>query len=101
MPLARIGDTVSLHVRADIDELDIARVRVGQTVDVRSDAFAGQSFLQGIHVSPAHGTTQSARVIPAEKQDAKILEALILLEVIPPCSMVCASCLIDTDEPQR
>ena len=84
VPLARIGDTSQLHVRADIDELDIARVRVGQTVDVRSDAFAGQRFPgKVIHVSQRMGRRNLSSGDPAEKQDAKILEALILLEGHP------------------
>jgi len=84
VPLARIGDTSQLRVRADIDELDIARVRVGQTVDVRSDAFAGRSFPgKVIHVSQRMGRRNLSSGDPAEKQDAKILEALILLEGHP------------------
>ena len=69
---------------ADIDELDIARVRVGQTVDVRSDAFAGRSFPgKVIHVSQRMGRRNLSSGDPAEKQDSKILEALILLEGHP------------------
>ncbi|HET9032116.1 MAG TPA: efflux RND transporter periplasmic adaptor subunit, partial [Dokdonella sp.] len=84
LPLARIGDISQLHVRADIDELDIARVRVGQTAEMRSDAYAGQHFPgKVIHVSQRMGRRNSSSDDPAEKQDAKILEALILLEGHP------------------
>ncbi len=103
VPLARIGDTSQLHVRADIDELDIARVRVGQTVDVRSDAFAGQSFPgKVIHVSQRMGRRNLSSGDPAEKQDAKILEALILLEGHPALPIgLRVDVFIDTASTQR
>ena len=42
--LVTIGDLAQLRVRAEIEERDIAKIRVGQTVMVRSDAFPGQEF---------------------------------------------------------
>ena len=84
LPLARIGDTRQLHVRADIDELDIDRIRVGQVAEVRSDAFPGRSFPgKVIHVSQRMGRRNMSSGDPAEKQDVKILEALILLDGHP------------------
>jgi multidrug resistance efflux pump len=84
MPLARVGDTRQLRVRADIDELDINRVRVGQAAEIRSEAFSGQHFAgKVIHVSRRMGRRNLSSGDPAEKQDAKILEALILLDGHP------------------
>jgi ABC exporter DevB family membrane fusion protein len=84
LPLARVGDTRRLHVRADIDELDINRVRVGQSAEIRSEAFSGQHFAgKVIHVSRRMGRRNLSSGDPAEKQDAKILEALILLDGQP------------------
>jgi ABC exporter DevB family membrane fusion protein len=81
LPLARVGDTRQLHVRADIDELDINRVRVGQVAEIRSEAFPGQHFAgKVIHVSRRMGRRNLSSGDPAEKQDAKILEALVLLD---------------------
>ncbi|MEO8673006.1 MAG: efflux RND transporter periplasmic adaptor subunit [Tahibacter sp.] len=84
LPLARIGDLSHLFVRADIDELDIARIRVGQKARVSSDAFSGQTFSGAVvRVSRRMGRRNSISGDPAEKQDAKILEALIALEGSP------------------
>lgn len=84
LPLARIGDTRQLHVRADIDELDIDRIRVGQSAEIRSDAFGDRRFAgKVIHVSQRMGRRNLSSGDPAEKQDAKILEALILLDGHP------------------
>ncbi len=85
VPLARIGDLSHLQVRADVDELDIGRVRVGQDAHVQSDAFAGRRFAGRVtHVSRRMGPRNQTSGDPAEKQDAKILEVLIELDGQPP-----------------
>lgn len=84
LPLARIGDISRLFVRADIDELDIGRVRVGQLAEVRSDAFPGQSFKGTVsQVSRRMGRRNVVSDSPAQRQDTKILEALIALDGQP------------------
>ena len=67
---------------------------------MRSDAFAGQSFPgKVIHVSQRMGRRNSSSGDPAEKQDAKILEALILLEGHPALPIgLRVDVLIDTSE---
>ena len=85
LPLARIGDISKLYVRADVDELDIGRVRAGQKASITSDAFPGQSFTgEVVRVSHRMGRRNSISGDPAEKQDAKILETLIALDGTPP-----------------
>ena len=85
LPLARIGDLSRLYVRADVDELDIGRVRAGQKAAVTSDAFPGQTFTgEVVRVSRRMGRRNSISGDPAEKQDAKILETLIALDGTPP-----------------
>ncbi|MEW5717965.1 MAG: efflux RND transporter periplasmic adaptor subunit [Chloroflexota bacterium] len=43
-PLASVADLTALEIAADIDEIDVANVKVGQTVEVRFDAFPGEKF---------------------------------------------------------
>ncbi len=43
-PLVVLGDLSALRVRAELDERDIAEVKVGQPVVVRADAFPGRDF---------------------------------------------------------
>ena len=43
-PLAVIGDPSQVVVKADIDQRDVAKVKIGQEAYVRSDAFPGQQF---------------------------------------------------------
>jgi HlyD family secretion protein len=42
--LLTVGDMSSLRVRAELEERDVSKVRVGQVVVVRSDAFPGRDF---------------------------------------------------------
>jgi HlyD family secretion protein len=84
LPLARIGNLSKRFVRADIDELDIGRIREGQAATIVSDAFPQQQFAgKVVRVSQRMGRRNSISGDPAEKQDAKILEALIELEGTP------------------
>jgi HlyD family secretion protein len=85
LPLARIGNLSKRYVRADIDELDIGRIREGQSATIVSDAFPQQQFAgKVVRVSQRMGRRNSISGDPAEKQDAKILEALVELEGTPP-----------------
>ncbi|MBL8297484.1 MAG: efflux RND transporter periplasmic adaptor subunit [Rhodanobacteraceae bacterium] len=85
LPLARIGNLSRRYVRADIDELDIGRIREGQAATIVSDAFPQQQFAgKVVRVSQRMGRRNSISGDPAEKQDAKILEALIELDGTPP-----------------
>lgn len=85
LPLARIGDMSQLFVRAEVDELDITNIAVGQHATVRADAIAGQGFDGKIvRVSKRMGRRQARSDNPAEKQDTRVLEALIALDGAPP-----------------
>ncbi len=43
-PLATVADLNALEIAADIDEIDVANAKVGQSVEVRFDAFPGEKF---------------------------------------------------------
>jgi len=43
-PLATVADLNALEIAAEIDEIDVANVKVGQTVEVRFDSFSGEKF---------------------------------------------------------
>jgi HlyD family secretion protein len=81
VPLATLGDLSRRYVRADIDELDIARVREGQRAKVTSDALPGRVFQgQVTQVARRMGGRNLLSDDPAQRRDMKILEALIALE---------------------
>lgn len=85
LPLARIGDMSQLYVRAEIDELDITSVAVGQLANVSADAFIGRTFSGKIvRLAKRMGRRQARSDNPVERQDTRILEALIALDNEPP-----------------
>jgi HlyD family secretion protein len=43
-PLLLLGDLSQLRVRAELDEHNVGKIKVGETVTVRADAFRGQTF---------------------------------------------------------
>ncbi|MCX7839563.1 MAG: efflux RND transporter periplasmic adaptor subunit, partial [Anaerolineae bacterium] len=62
-PLATIADLNALEIVAEIDEIDVANVKVGQKVEVRLDAFPGERFA-GIltRLFPAASTQRGSTV---------------------------------------
>ena len=76
-PLAAVADLTSLEISADIDEIDVANVQIGQSVDIRLDAFPGEK-LSGtvIRLFPAastqRGTTTYGAIIDLAPNGLKI-----------------------------
>lgn len=65
-PLATVADLSALEIAADIDEIDVANVAVGQKVDVRLDAFPGELFDGKLtRLFPAASTQRGSTVYSA------------------------------------
>jgi ABC exporter DevB family membrane fusion protein len=79
-----LADTSRLRVRAEVDERDIGRVRLGQPVRVTADAM-GPAVLTGkvLSLSPVMGRRTVLSGDPAEKTDRDTLEVLAGLESAP------------------
>jgi HlyD family secretion protein len=80
-----MGNLSSLQVRAEFEERDIAKVRVGQTAVVRSDAFQGKDF-EGKIASMAQtlGPSRVGSRGPRKPTDVDVLEVLIDMIGQPP-----------------
>jgi HlyD family secretion protein len=80
-PIAIVGDLSRLRVRAEVDETDIAHVRLGQRVEVTADAYPGQRFNgQVARIAQRLGEKQVNTGRPAERADMKVMQALIDLD---------------------
>ena len=80
-PIATIGNISQLRVRAEVDELDVARVKPGQRAYVRADAFGDRKFLGVVtDVGESLGKKQIRTEHPEERADAKVLEVLVALD---------------------
>jgi HlyD family secretion protein len=80
-PIVTIGDTSVLRVRVDVDETEVAKVRVGQPAYVTADAYGAQRFAgHVIRVGNELGRKNIRTDEPTERVDTKILETLVQLD---------------------
>lgn len=83
--LVLFGDISSLRVRAEVEERDVTKVRVGQRVVVRADGFPDKDF-EGVvtQIAPALGSPRITSRGPRRPNDVEVLEVLISLDGKPP-----------------
>jgi len=62
--LAVIGDTAGLYISANVKEGSIARVKIGQRVDLSIDAFPGRKFLGRVD-SIGRATSSTFSLLPS------------------------------------
>ncbi|HTS35262.1 MAG TPA: HlyD family efflux transporter periplasmic adaptor subunit [Candidatus Solibacter sp.] len=80
-PILTVGDRKTLRVRVDVDETDVAKIRVGQKAYVTADAFGTQKFWgHVVRVGQQLGPKNVRTDEPTEKVDTKILETLVELD---------------------
>ncbi len=76
-PLASVADLSALEIAAEIDEIDVAHASVGQTVEVRLDAFPGERFEGKLTrlfpaASTQRGSTVYGAVVDFEPRELKV-----------------------------
>jgi HlyD family secretion protein len=84
-PLVVFGDLKSLRVKAEVEERDAAKLRVGQRVVVKGDAYPDKQF-EGLVTSIAQ-TLSSPRIATRgvrRPNDIEVLEVLVALDGTPP-----------------
>lgn len=80
-PVLSLGDMRSLRVRVDVDERDVARLRLGQPAWVRADAYGERRFTgKVVEIGQALGRKNVRTDEPSERVDTKILETLVELD---------------------
>lgn len=83
--LLTMGDVSSLKVRAEVEERDAAKVRVGQNVIVKSDAYPGREFAgKVVSLAPALGPGKLGQRGPRRPNDVDVLEVVADMEGQPP-----------------
>jgi HlyD family secretion protein len=86
-PLVLLGDLTSLRVRAELDERDFVKVRVGQHVLVRAHAFRDREF-QG-RVSSIAQYVETGRMTSAEQRKLSDIDvAEVIVELTDPGPLV-------------
>ena len=80
-PVVSLADTSQIRVRAEVDERDIGRVYLGQSVIVLADAYPDKKFAGRVsQVGSVMGRKKVRTGDPAEKSDRDVLEVLIDLD---------------------
>jgi HlyD family secretion protein len=80
-PLFVIGDLSGRRVRAEIDEIDVARIHADDRVEVVADAWPGTRFGgRVLRVGQRVGGKSVSTERPTERQDRKVLDALVELD---------------------
>lgn len=80
-PVVSLADLSRLRVRAEVDEHDLGRLRIGQPVTVSADAFPEKQFSGRVASFGALMGRKHVRTgDPAEKSDRDVLEVLIELD---------------------
>jgi multidrug resistance efflux pump len=84
-PILVIGDMQHLRVRLDIDERDVARMKIGTPAYLTAPAFGGQRFTGKVVDIARRMGRRNVRVDdPIDRVDVKILEVLLELDEHPP-----------------
>lgn len=80
-PIVTLADDSVLRVRLDVDETDVARLRVGQPAFVTAEAYGLKKFTgRIIRVGRILGKKNVRTDEPSERVDTKILETLVQLD---------------------
>ena len=80
-PIISLADTSQIRVRAEVDERDVGRVYLGQSVIIMADAYPDKKFAGKVsRVGAAMGRKRVRTGDPAEKSDRDVLEVLIDLD---------------------
>lgn len=83
--LVVFGDLSALRLRAEVEERDAAKVRVGQKVIVRADAFPDREFTGSVtSISQSLGAPRIATRGPRRPNDVEVVEVMVSLDGNPP-----------------
>lgn len=79
------GDLNGLRVRAEVEERDAAKVRVGQAVVIKADAFPDREFTGTVtSISQSLGAPRIATRGPRRPNDVEVVEVMVALDGNPP-----------------
>jgi len=85
LPMVIIGDLSKLRVRAEFDERDIDKVRVGQAAVVTTDAFPNRQFEARVtQVAKSLGQPRVSQRGPRRPTDVDVLEVFVELDGTTP-----------------
>ena len=85
LPMLIVGDTSRMRVRAEFDERDIDKVRVGQMAIVTTDGFPGRQFEGRVtQVAKSLGQPRVNAKGPRRPNDVDVLEVFVEIDGTTP-----------------
>jgi HlyD family secretion protein len=80
-PILSLGDRSELHVRVDVDEIDVGRVHTGQIVYATAPAYGARRFPgRVVHIEPTLGRKNFRTNRPTERVDTRVQEVVVALD---------------------
>lgn len=80
-PLIVIGDVSGMRVKAEVDEADVAKVRIGQKAFVRSQSYPGREFEGSVvRIAPTLAAPRIGQRGPRRATDVEVIEVTIDLD---------------------
>jgi HlyD family secretion protein len=80
-PLVVVGDTATLRVRAEVDEPDVAKIKLGQRVYVKNTAYPGQEYEGKVaEMAPSLALPRMGSRGARRATDVEVMEVLIDLD---------------------
>ncbi len=80
-PLVIIGDVASMRVKAEVDEADVAKIRIGQKAFVRSQSYPGREFEGTVaRIAPTLAPPRIGQRGPRRPTDVEVIEVSINLD---------------------
>jgi HlyD family secretion protein len=80
-PLVTLGDVSVLRVRAEVDEHDVSKIKLGQKAVVRNNGYPGQDFSGKVtELAPSLAAPRMGSRGARRATDVEVLEVLIDME---------------------
>ncbi len=80
-PLVVVGDVEVMRVKAEVDEADVAKIRIGQKAFVRSQSYPGREFEGTVaRIAPTLAAPRIGQRGPRRPTDVEVIEVTINLE---------------------
>jgi len=81
LPLVAMGDVSVVRVRAEVDEHDVAKIKMGQKAFVKTNAHAGKEFNgKVIEIAPSLALPKMTGRGPRRPTDVEVMEVVVELE---------------------
>ncbi|KAB2920613.1 MAG: HlyD family efflux transporter periplasmic adaptor subunit [Hyphomicrobiaceae bacterium] len=81
VPLLTMGDMTVIRVRAEVDEQDVAKIKLGQKAFVRSSAYPGKDFEGKVtELAPSLGLPRMGSRGARRATDVEVMEVMIDLD---------------------